>query len=66
MSNIFYTAFGNIVHLHTNCIKNHSLIEKMTTDEKPNEFVLSDINQSNKTEKITIKKSNQYIKKELK
>lgn len=66
MSNIFYTAFGNIVSVHTNCIKNHTMIEKMTDNEKPEGFVLSNINQSNKTEKTTIKKSNQHIKTEIK
>lgn len=66
MSNIFYTAFGNIVSIHTNCIKNHTMIEKMTDNEKLEGFVLSNINQSNKTEKNTIKKSNQNIKTEIK
>ena len=66
MSNIFYTAFGNIVSVHTNCIKNHTMIEKMTDNEKPEGFVLSNINQSNKTEKTTIKKSNQHIKTKIK
>ena len=65
MSNIFYTAFGNIVNVHTNCIKNHT-IEKMTNNEKPEGFVLSNINQSNKTEINTIKNSNQHIKTEIK
>ena len=66
MSNIFYTAFGNIISVHTNCIKNHTMIEKMTDNEKPEGFVLTNITQSNKTEINTISDTKQIIKSEIK